>query len=106
MQVFPHITQRNDKHVCIKFDDPPSKSLVQLLKSHGRHRPIGNGVRAWQFKSDTWRKLCRHLVQEQHSDIAFAVRGVVKQWRHSDKEESSGHPIEASESTDSDGVEC
>lgn len=102
MEVFPHITQRNDKHICIKFDSAPSKSLIELLKSHGRHRPVGNGRRAWQFKSDSWRRLQRDLVRAEHRDIALAVHRVEKQWRASDREERSGGIVEESESTGSD----
>ena len=104
MEVFAHITQRKDRHICIKFADnnPPSKSLIQLLKSHGRHRPIGNGLRAWQFKSNSWRRLQHDLIQAQHGDIALAMHRIEKQWRASDREERAGGIVEESESTGSD----
>lgn len=102
MEAFPHVTQRNDRHICLKFLERPSKSLIQLLKTHGSYRPLGNQQSAWQFKSNRWASLYRDLVRAHHHDIALAVRRVMMLWNASKAEEQASALVESTESSDSD----
>tara|TARA_B110000196_G_scaffold254902_1_gene224775 strand:- start:834 stop:1145 length:312 start_codon:yes stop_codon:yes gene_type:complete len=102
MDVFPHITQRLDKRICIQFDQRPDDALLRVIKHHGSHRPIGNGQRAWQFASESWGTMLLDLDTEGYPEIAQQVRGIMKQWRVSDDEQRG---VRAGSSEDSDDDE-
>ena len=102
MDVFPHITQRLEKRICIRFDQRPEASLLCVLKHHGNHRPIGSGQRAWQFASDSWRVLVSDLNRQGYPEVAKQLRGVVRQWRDSNRAQQRGH-IESDEEVEEEG---
>ena len=99
MEVFPHITQRLEKRICVQFDERPGDLLLYVLKCHGNHRPIGKGQRAWQFSSDSWAMLFNDLRGHGYSEVAESVAGIMRRWHVSDQEqeqvESSGESHES-----------
>ena len=85
--VFPHVTQREESRVCVQFESRPCDTLRDLLREHGSHRPIGNGLRAWQFDSLSWEPLHLSLSMAGYTELARSVRHVAQQWRLSQEAE-------------------
>ena len=78
------MTQLGEARICILFDKRPSDTLIATLREHGSHRLIRKGVRAWQFKPDTWFHLYMDLLNTKEDDLADRLGRVMDQLARDD----------------------
>ena len=90
MEVFPHITQRHEPRICLRFDERPTTPLLEIVRSHGNHRPVGDHQpRAWHFPPETWEQLQVSLSLAGFKSISEEIHNVHQSWLRSEHAEDS-----------------
>ena len=87
MDTFPHITHKRERRICIRIDSRPNPRLLQILKTYGRHRTVGDGqARAWHFRPDVWDSLHACLLAGGYNALAAGLQEAMAKWRQNDAE--------------------
>lgn len=95
MEVFPHITQRHEPRICLRFDKATHYTpLLEIIRSHGSHRPVGDQQpHAWHFPPEAWEKLEATLSHAGFKSISEEIHNVHQSWLQSEHAEEDSQDL-------------